>query len=380
MAGRVYGQGLHHRHFRKAPLVKSRIPAPRKGKIRRFSKLTAEVGIGLSSVTIPRSVTSIGNSALLDCSSLAKVIFLGDAPGIFGTDVFLNTAFNFTVYYFECKEGFTFPVWMGYPTIELDCGGGSSVTFPVSLDLTALALSSGSLSPAFNRGIGRYVAHLPFSNSSVSVIATAASPLVALKAQVQGGDPVFFASGVASEPLALALGENLVTITASFGLPGLLITQTYTVSVIRNTAPALLPEWRFQYFGTTENVGDAANGAIPHYDGVPNLLKFAFGLNPTGPDVRRMVPGGTVGLPTGYLHQNGGTVWRVEYLRRKNSGLTYTPKKSTGLASSSFVPIVGTQIITEVPGFIEWERVIVDEPYDSGTTPKLFTVVEVVTP
>jgi hypothetical protein len=127
--------------------------------------------------------------------------------------------------------------------------------------------------------------------------------------------------------------------------------------------------------GLTGN--NALPGAIPHGDGVPNLLKYAFGLNPSGPDARRMAPGGTVGLPAGYLHQNGGTVWRVEYLRRKNSGLTYTPKKSTTLGNGSFVPLTGTPVESEIIGFPDWQRVVIDEPFNPSTTPRLFTTVEV---
>ncbi len=122
---------------------------------------------------------------------------------------------------------------------------------------------------------------------------------------------------------------------------------------------------------------NALADATPFNDGVPNLLKFAFGLNLGGPDTRRMTPGGTAGLPTAYLHEDGGTFFRVEYLRRKNSGLSYTPRKSTTLASDSFSVLTGTPVVSDIIGFPDWERVTVDEPYDPITTTKLFTVVEV---
>ncbi|MCP5533152.1 MAG: hypothetical protein H7A48_08265 [Akkermansiaceae bacterium] len=38
--------------------------------------------------------------------------------------------------------------------------------------------------------------------------------------------------------------------------------------------------WRQIRFGTTANSGDAANLADPDHDGIPNLLEFAFGLDP----------------------------------------------------------------------------------------------------
>lgn len=41
--------------------------------------------------------------------------------------------------------------------------------------------------------------------------------------------------------------------------------------------------WRQQHFGTVANSGDSADTATPQKDGVPNLLKFATGLDPTRP-------------------------------------------------------------------------------------------------
>lgn len=38
--------------------------------------------------------------------------------------------------------------------------------------------------------------------------------------------------------------------------------------------------WRLQYFGTTENTGNAADLAKPDGDGIANLIKYALGLTP----------------------------------------------------------------------------------------------------
>ncbi len=47
-------------------------------------------------------------------------------------------------------------------------------------------------------------------------------------------------------------------------------------------SPVLTPvqSWRLQWFGTTANSGAAADTAIATSDGMPNLLKYALGLNP----------------------------------------------------------------------------------------------------
>ena len=41
-----------------------------------------------------------------------------------------------------------------------------------------------------------------------------------------------------------------------------------------------LQSWRLQYFDTAANAGAAADTAIATSDGMPNLLKYALGLNP----------------------------------------------------------------------------------------------------
>src|SRR2546423_10393175 len=46
------------------------------------------------------------------------------------------------------------------------------------------------------------------------------------------------------------------------------------------TALTPIQAWRLQWFGTTANSGAAADSAINSSDGMPNLLKYALGLNP----------------------------------------------------------------------------------------------------
>jgi hypothetical protein len=60
--------------------------------------------------------------------------------------------------------------------------------------------------------------------------------------------------------------------------------QTYkwaNFNVIGFVAASPIEAWRYQYFGTTANTGNAADGADPDHDGVPNFLEYAFGSNPT---------------------------------------------------------------------------------------------------
>lgn len=117
---------------------------------------------------------------------------------------------------------------------------------------------------------------------------------------------------------------------------------------------------------------DAAANATPQHDGVANLLKHAFNLDLTQPDVRVLTPAtGTAGLPHATALPGGGM--RVEYLRRVGSGLLYTTQKSTTLAPGSWQPLTSLPQVSFVNA--EWERVVHEEVEGTGT--RCFFTVEV---
>ena len=62
-------------------------------------------------VIIPDSVISIGSYAFKNCSNLKKVTFNGNAPTIWESGVFANTAAAITIYYNEGTAGWTTPTW-----------------------------------------------------------------------------------------------------------------------------------------------------------------------------------------------------------------------------------------------------------------------------
>lgn len=69
--------------------------------------------------------------------------------------------------------------------------------------------------------------------------------------------------------------------------------------------------WRMIYFGTTSNSGEAADDTVASSDGLPNLVKYALGLDPRIP-ARTPTSGFVPGRPR--LERNPGTVSLV-YLR-----------------------------------------------------------------
>jgi hypothetical protein len=122
---------------------------------------------------------------------------------------------------------------------------------------------------------------------------------------------------------------------------------------------------------------DPLPDATPFNDGVPNLLKYAFNMNAAGPDVRVLTTGGSSGLPRIAVDTSGAEpVLQVAFLRRKGSGLIYTPQRSDTLGN--FVAMSGTQTVTSIDA--QWERVTVEEPAPPATAPSSFARVRVSLP
>jgi hypothetical protein len=139
------------------------------------------------------------------------------------------------------------------------------------------------------------------------------------------------------------------------------------------------------YFDHVSAVGlsgeAAAPAAIPFGDGVPNLLKFAFNLNLAGPDNHTLTAGGNSGLPTGRIVEvNGQTYWRVEYVRRLDGGLTYTPEQSMSIDAHTFAALTGVQSVSEIHDAPQWERVVIDQPCDPAVATGYFCRVRVALP
>jgi sialidase-1 len=121
----------------------------------------------------------------------------------------------------------------------------------------------------------------------------------------------------------------------------------------------------------------AAMAATPFNDGVTNLLKYAFNMNAAEPDVRILPAGGTAGLPRTEVDTSGAqTVLRVEFLRRKGSGLVYEAQRATTLAD--FKPMTGTETVSSIDAY--WERVVLEAPFNPQTEPRAFVRVQVSSP
>jgi hypothetical protein len=101
----------------------------------------------------------------------------------------------------------------------------------------------------------------------------------------------------------------------------------------------------------------------PHGDGVANLLKYAFNLDTDRADARGLAAGGTVGLPKIDLVSGTPAKLRLEYLRRKDSGLTYIPQFGTRL--NDFATMTETPVITSIDD--TWERAVIEKTITGDT-------------
>ncbi|QYR21853.1 cadherin-like beta sandwich domain-containing protein [Paenibacillus sp. sptzw28] len=99
-------------------------------------------------------------------------------------------------------------------------------------DLINLTLSNGTLSPAFSGGIMNYAAAVANEVTSVTVTPTAKAG-AAIKVNGQAA-----ASGTASAPIALQVGNNPVSVEVTSPVDGV---KTYTVTVIRASAASPAP-------------------------------------------------------------------------------------------------------------------------------------------
>ena len=119
--------------------------------------------------------------------------------------------------------------------------------------------------------------------------------------------------------------------------------------------------------------------AAPFGDGVENLLKYAFNMNLAGPDWRRIERGasGASGLPAIELDAAAGTpALVIEFLRRRNGGLVYTPKFSSDM--EEWTAADGPETVELIDD--EWERVTVTQPAETGDGNRMFGRVKVALP
>lgn len=108
----------------------------------------------------------------------------------------------------------------------------------------------------------------------------------------------------------------------------------YDFTLLRYIGATALESWRYNHFGSTENVGSAASASDPDHDGLPNLIEFAFGLDPK--------QGGSCVLP---LPQRIGNNFSMGFSEPIGiSGVRYGAEWSASLLPGSWTPITDTGV------------------------------------
>ena len=224
---------------------------------------------------------------------------------------------------------------------------GTIFSAPASGSLTNAELfdlvpSAGVVSSVFDGGTTRYTVLVSDATTFIGITPTAADAGAPVKVN---GIPV--AAGMSSSLISLITGVNTIDIivTARDGVT----TSIYTLTVIRLTA---LQAWRLNFFGTTANAGYAANIADYDSNGIPNLAKYAFGLDPTSPASRQLPQLGFSGNSFGFIFAEpsgiSGIIYGAEWteiltppawtpIPDAGSGATHTFSVATGSLSSLFM-------------------------------------------
>ena len=147
----------------------------------------------------------------------------------------------------------------------------------------------------------------------------------------------------------------------------IMTTVQYKILLIEDNT---LDQMAFKRF--VEN--NAIPAAIPAGDGINNLLKFAFNLDPTRHEWKILERGtGTTGLPHINVEKNGPDDFlRVEYLRRRGvSTLAYAVIFSEALID--WEPASVSETVTPIDS--QWERVVVRHAVDLEIQKRLFGAV-----
>jgi hypothetical protein len=146
------------------------------------------------------------------------------ASGSASSSLSLNVGTNLIEVQVTAQDGITVKT---YTVSVIRSGVGSN-----NADLSAMSISSGTLSPAFVNSTTSYTASVTNATTSITITPTKSEANATIPVRVNGGVYTTVASGSASSSLSLNVGTNLieVQVTAQDGTT----VKTYSISVIRS--------------------------------------------------------------------------------------------------------------------------------------------------
>ncbi|TKC00339.1 FG-GAP-like repeat-containing protein [Pedobacter cryophilus] len=220
----------------------------------------------------------------------------------------------------------------GKPDLVVANEGSNTVSILQNIssnaDLSALAISSGTLSPTFASGTTTYTASVSNNITSVTVTPTKLDATATIEVRVNSGSYATVNSGNASVALSLNEGSNTidVKVTAQDGTT----IKTYTTTVTRAIGPPIIAS----FSPTSAKPGDAVTLTGTGFNTtVANNIVF-FGATQatvtpaTATSVTVTVPSGATYAPITLLNTGNG----LAAYSLKNFTPTYSPAKTNILA------------------------------------------------
>ncbi|MEI6655776.1 MAG: cadherin-like beta sandwich domain-containing protein, partial [Verrucomicrobiota bacterium] len=208
--------------------------------------------------------------------------------------------------------------------------------------LAGLAISPGTLSPAFATGTTGYMAIMPATATGVSVTPSVTDPTATIKV-----DGATVASGASSATIPITDTQAIATVvTAQDGS-----TTTYTLTV----AICGFEAWQTRVFIDPADLNNpAVSGELemPAHDGITNLMKYALALDP-------MICG-TAGLPT--VAQQDGYLTLTYRKNKTVTDVTYTVQVADDLTGNAWTP--ATTVVSQTDQGDHWRVTVRDSvPY-----------------
>jgi hypothetical protein len=159
---------------------------------------------------------------------------------------------------------------------------------------------------------------------SWSAVPTAASYSL-MRSTVSGGPYATIASGLTATSYtdtAVTRGVTYYYYVTADGATG----QGVPSAEVSAAPLTMIQAWRQQVFGSTNNTGSGADNANPSGDGIPNLMKYALGLNPLSTNAAAKP---LALLTNGYL--------QISFTRTNDPTLLYTVEGTSDFAS--WIPV-----------------------------------------
>ncbi len=175
-----------------------------------FTPATTSYTLSVANTVASMTVRPVSS----DANATIKVNGTPNASGTTSAPIALAVGSNTINVVVTAQDGITIKTY----TVTVTRAAGVNVT------LSNLALSAGTLSPAFASATTSYTASVP--NSTATITVTPATTDANATIKVNG---TVTASGTASAPIALAVGANNISIVAQDGEAS----KTYTVTVTR---------------------------------------------------------------------------------------------------------------------------------------------------